>query len=166
MSCSCLIDTSRWGCRQGTIFLEMMAIYCFFIRNYGKYFFRSSDRESYFSRNMEQKTASICSESGNFLLLFAAGILTASIAAHMGDLGMGLHPGGGGFCLAVWQQVNDLVRVQIHQDRAERSAAQKREIINAQAMNLLCWLRWESHDSANNRHPGGCNPQARGQPCS
>src|SRR5260221_5221453 len=59
------------GCRQGNIFLEMMAIYCFFIRNYGKYFFRSSDRESYFSRNMEQKAASICSESGNFLLLFA-----------------------------------------------------------------------------------------------
>src|SRR6266852_3042040 len=73
MNCSCLIDTSRWGYRQGNIFLEMMAMYCFFIRNYGKYFFRLGDRESYFSRNMGQKTASISSECGNFLLLFAHG---------------------------------------------------------------------------------------------
>src|SRR5438128_1800902 len=142
MSCSCLIDTSLWGCRQGTIFLEMMAIYCFFIRNYGKYFFRSSDRESYFSRNMEQKTASICSESGNFLLLFAAGILTASIAAHMGDLGMGLHPGGGGFCLAVWQQVNDLVRVQIF----------LRVIVKRQISLLLLASEVGCHSSVLNSH--------------
>ncbi len=45
--------------------------YFFFIRNYGKYFFRLSDREGYFSHTMGQKAASICSESGNFLLLFA-----------------------------------------------------------------------------------------------
>jgi hypothetical protein len=38
---------------------------------------------------------------------------------------MGLHPSGGGFCLTVWQQINDPVRIQIHQHRAERSATQK-----------------------------------------
>src|SRR5260370_19804276 len=46
--------------------------YCFFIRNYGKYCFRFSDREGYFSQNMSQKAASICSESGKLHLLFAA----------------------------------------------------------------------------------------------
>src|SRR5713226_9735089 len=86
MNCSCLIDTSRWGYRQGNIFLEMMAMYCFFIRNYGKYFFRLGDRESYFSRNMGQKTASISSECGNFLLLFAGPL--AKPVAQIGVVGM------------------------------------------------------------------------------
>ncbi len=36
-----------------------------------------------------------------------AGILAASIATHMGNFGMGLHPDLRGFCLTVWQQIND-----------------------------------------------------------
>ena len=55
------------------------------------------------------------------------GILAASIATHMGHFGMGLHPDHRGFCLTVWQQINDLVGVQVHQDGAERSATQRCE---------------------------------------
>jgi len=36
-----------------------------------------------------------------------AGILAASVAAHMSDLRMGLHPDCCGFCLTVWQQINE-----------------------------------------------------------
>ena len=37
------------------------AMYCFLIRNCGKFFFRIGGRESYFSNNTEQKAASISS---------------------------------------------------------------------------------------------------------
>jgi hypothetical protein len=93
-----------------------------------------------------------------------AGILAASIAADMRNFGMGLQPGHCGFCLTVWQQINYLMGVQVHQDGAERSATQKREIIEAQILNRLCWLGRQSHDSANNRHPGGRYAKTRGQP--
>jgi hypothetical protein len=48
----------------------------------------------------------------------------------MGNFGMGLHPGRCGPCLTVWQQVHDLVGVQVHQNRAEDSASQKQEIVD------------------------------------
>jgi len=70
-----------------------------------------------------------------------AGILTAAIAADMRNFAMGLHPSGGGFCLPVWQQINDPVRIQVHQHRAERSAT--RDARNHQcpdtAPALLAW---------------------------
>jgi hypothetical protein len=84
----------------------------------------------------------------------------------MGNFAVGLHPGRCSFCLTVWQHINDSVGVQVHQDGAKRSATQKREIIDAQTMNLLCWFGWESHDLSNNRHPRSRNSQARGQPCA
>src|SRR5450755_1448193 len=61
----------------------------------------------------------------------STGILSTSISADMRYLLMGPHPRGGSFCLPVWQQVNDVVGNQIHQDCAEGSATSKREIINA-----------------------------------
>src|SRR2546421_12932827 len=78
--------------------------YFFFIRNYGKYFFRLSDRGGYFSHNMSQKAASISSYYGNFLLLFARGVISPTIAAHQFDFGMSLYPNLRHFSFAVWQQ--------------------------------------------------------------
>jgi hypothetical protein len=45
--------------------------YLFRIGNGGRYLFRIDHRKSHFSSNMDQKAASICSESGDFLLPFA-----------------------------------------------------------------------------------------------
>jgi len=53
----------------------MMAMYWFLIGNYGQYFFRIDQRSSHFSSNMDQKAASISSESGHFLLPFAASLV-------------------------------------------------------------------------------------------
>jgi len=66
---------------------------------------------------------------------------------------MRLHPGCRGFCLTIWQEIDDLVAIEIDQDSAERSATQKRKIVYAKTSNALCWLRWQSHHPANNRHP-------------
>src|SRR5437588_1904342 len=46
---------------------------------------------------------------------YRAGVLTAAIAAHMGDFGMRLHPGRCGFLLTVRQEIKDVVPLQIHQ---------------------------------------------------
>src|SRR5712692_8561217 len=130
MNCSCLIDTSRWGYRQGNIFLEMMAMYCFFIRNYGKYFFRLGDRESYFSRNMGQKTASISSECGNFLLLFASSVSTRAIPADHVNFLVTFQPGEDGFSSAVRYQIERVPCFQVDQNGSVAVPAPDGKVIN------------------------------------
>jgi hypothetical protein len=56
----------------------MMAMYSFFIRNYGKFLFRMSDRESFLLAEKKLKAASIPSESGKVLLPFALRSLSGS----------------------------------------------------------------------------------------
>jgi len=81
---------------------------------------------------MEQKAASICSESGNFLLLFAISIGSCTIATDDLDARMGLEPGDEGLCLAIWQEIDYLVGLQVHQDRAIPVAFFPGEIIHPQ----------------------------------
>ncbi len=76
---------------------------------------------------------------------------------------MGGHPRGSGVCLPIGQDVDDLVRGQVHHDRRERSAAPKREIVEAETLHVLSLRRGQRHDPAHNRHPGGGDAQVRGQ---
>src|SRR5579885_1023619 len=82
-----------------------------FIRNYGKYFFRLSDRMVSFSYRMEQKAASICSESGNFLLLFAsASKLGRTISTHHQSARMVPQPERKGVRRPLGKQINWTMR--------------------------------------------------------
>jgi hypothetical protein len=53
------------------------------------------------------------------------GILAATIPTDMSNFMMALQPRHDCFCLAIGQEVDNAMSVQIHQDRAEGSAAQK-----------------------------------------
>ncbi len=54
-----------------------------------------------------------------------AGVLCAPVTAHMGNLWVGSDPRGSSFSLAVWQQVDDLMRVHVYEYHTERSATPK-----------------------------------------
>jgi hypothetical protein len=56
----------------------------------------------------------------------SSGVITPAITTHQIDFWMSLHPDFGGFCFAVSQEVNDLVALQIYQDRAEFSPTTER----------------------------------------
>jgi hypothetical protein len=81
----------------------------------------------------------------------------------MRDHWVGGHPRGGGFGLPVRQQINDLVRVQVYHDRAERSPTLKGKVVVAQTRHMFCWRGGQSHHPAHNRHPGRGDSQMRGQ---
>lgn len=83
----------------------------------------------------------------------------------MGNLWMVSHPRSRSVRLPIGQDVDNLVSFQVHHDRAERSAAPKRKIIKAQALHVLCLRRGQRHHPAHNGHPGGSDPQMRGQAC-
>jgi hypothetical protein len=67
----------------------------------------------------------------------STGVLCTTVAAHMDNLWMGCHPYGSGISLPVWQHIDDLMRIQVDYDCAERSAAQKRKVVDAQTLHML-----------------------------
>ena len=79
---------------------------------------------------------------------YRAGVLTAAIAAHMGDFGMRLHPGYDGFLLTVGQKVKDVVPLEIHQHGAKGSATSEREVVQTQMHHLVGRLGGKLHDPA------------------
>src|SRR5690348_3823311 len=83
----------------------------------------------------------------------SSGIITPAITTDQIDFWMSLHPDFGGFCFAVWQEVNDLVALQVYQDRAEFSATTERKIIYSQLEHLFDWLCWECHNTSKNGEP-------------
>ena len=95
-------------------------------------------------------------------------VLTAAIAADMGDFRMFFHPGRCAFLLPVRQQVKDLVPLEIHQHGAKGSATAEREIVHPQMHHLVCRLSGQLHDATQNARPRDRYPQtstqARSQP--
>ncbi len=81
----------------------------------------------------------------------------------MRDLWMLSHPGGSGFGLPVRQQVDDLMRVQVHNDCAEGSAASKGKIVEAKTLDVIYRRGGQSHHPTDNGHPGRGDAQMRGQ---
>jgi hypothetical protein len=78
----------------------------------------------------------------------------------MHDLWVGGHPRGGGLGLPIGQNVDDLVSVQVHDDRAKRPAELKREIVEAKTLHMFCRLAFSmprgdhwSHDAEHSRVP-------------
>src|SRR5207248_2946720 len=94
---------------------------------------------------------------------YRAGVLTAAIAAHMGNVGMRLHPGCGGFLLPVRQEIKDVVPLQIHQYGAKGSATARREVVYPQMHHLVCRLCSKHHDSTQDTRPRGPNTKTRTQ---
>src|SRR5579863_7643275 len=94
----------------------------------------------------------------------STGVFRASVTAHMGDFWMSGHPRGSGVGLPVRQQVDDLVRVQIDHDRAERSTAPKRKIIDAQTLYVLSLRTGQRQAPPKNRNRGGDYSKVGGQP--
>ena len=76
---------------------------------------------------------------------------------------LGSHPRGGGFGLPVWEQIDNLVGVQVHHNRAKGSAAPKREVVEAKALHMLGFWSGQCYDSVHDRHPRRGNSQMRGQ---
>src|SRR2546421_4320788 len=58
------------------------------------------------------------------------GIVAAAIPTHQLDFWMRFHPRFGRFCLAIGQEINDVVALQVYQDGAEFSPTTEREIID------------------------------------
>jgi hypothetical protein len=89
-----------------------------------------------------------------------ARVLRTSVAAHMRNLWVGDHPRGSGVSLPVRQHIDNLMSIQVDHDRAERSAALKGKVVDAQTLHVLSLRGGQVHDPAHNRHPGGGDPQA------
>src|SRR5437763_5325802 len=92
-----------------------------------------------------------------------ARVLTASVAAHMGDFGMRFHPGRGGVLLTVRQEIKDLMPLQIHQHGAKGSATAEREVVHTQIHHLVGRLGGKLHDSPQDTRSRGLYPQTRPQ---
>src|SRR5437588_8921162 len=88
-----------------------------------------------------------------------AGVLTASVAADMGDFGMRFHPGRCGVLLTVRQEIKDLMPLQIHQYSAKGSATAEREVVHSQMLHLVCRLCGKLHDAPQDTRPRGLYPQ-------
>jgi len=97
---------------------------------------------------------------------YRAGVLTAAIAAHMGNFGMRFHPGRCGFLLTVRQEITYVVPLQIHQHRAKGSAPAEREVVHTQMHHLVRRLCGKLHDSTQDTCPRDLYPQTRTQACS
>src|SRR6266699_2704777 len=95
-----------------------------------------------------------------------AGVLTASVAADMGDFGMRFHPGRCGVLLTVRQEVKDLMPLQIHQHGAKGSATAEREVVHTQMHHLVCLWGAKLHHSPQDTRPRDLYPQTRPQACS
>src|SRR5207248_10433820 len=88
-----------------------------------------------------------------------AGVLTASVAAHMGDFGMRFHPGRCGVLLTVRQEIRDLMPLQIHQYGAKGSATAEREVVHSQTLHLVCLCGGKLHDAPQATRPRGLDPR-------
>ena len=73
----------------------------------------------------------------------------------MRDLWMLSHPGGSGFGLPIRQQVDDLMRVQVHNDCA-RSVLPHRsgKIVEAKTLDVIYRQGGQSHHLTDNGHKG------------
>src|SRR6266699_3415805 len=93
-------------------------------------------------------------------------ILSPTISTHQINFWMRAHPGGGGFCLAIRQKVNDFVALHVDQNTAEFPATPEGEVIYSKLYHLLDWLCRQRHHAAENGHPTGLYPQSICHACS
>src|SRR5229473_8383826 len=79
------------------------------------------------------------------------GRVAAAIPTHQLDFWMRFHPSFGRFCLAIRQEINDVVALQVYQDGAEFSPTTESEIIYPKLCYLFSGCCWKDHDTAKDR---------------
>src|ERR1700681_4279434 len=64
-------------------------------------------------------------------------IVSCTITTHQPDFWVRTHPSRDGFDLAIRQEVNGLMALQIHEESAKRSSSPEREIIYSEFNDLM-----------------------------
>jgi hypothetical protein len=78
----------------------------------------------------------------------SSGIFPTPISTDHANSRALAHPGGCGFGLAVWKQIQDAMPLQVHQDRAEPPAAPEAKIVDAQLLHGARSHVRQRHDPA------------------
>src|SRR5579884_1864705 len=87
-------------------------------------------------------------------------VVSSTISAHHSDFWMGPHPGGGGFGFPIRQNIENLMTLQIDQERSIDASTLERKIINAELGDLSNWLGGQRHDAAKQRVACGLDAHA------
>src|SRR6266699_1247724 len=99
-------------------------------------------------------------------------IIPSSISAHNFQFWVGSHPGCRSVCCPVCKNIEHMVCLEVHHNRAELAPTSEREIIYANLWNFPNWLCRQRHDAPENGVARGlysqaiCDTDAKSATCS